>query len=388
MRSAISPRWFSIWTVGALAVLVATLGSGGAAAVTHAPVILQIAQSAKTLPARGGVDVIHVTLRGATTCELRDSAPALMQVDASGAIAYPSCSDGTWSVHVYFKQNRTPFNDPVVTTLIAKSASGETTATFTTVVKKTPSVSFEPPGSSLPITPSAEPVGPNSTFATSTNLAGFIVSSPSDTTDVQGSWTVSDLDCQATPNGETSTWVGIGGTNGSPGPLDTGVLERCVDGVDHDQGFWEDNPGSVGLSSVNQQFTRFSILPGDVMKATVVWLGSTWGTELSDSRTGLSGFSLLGNAWGIANARAGGTVEFAEGPGYQYSFPGANGAEWIQEATGIVLADFGSVSFADMTTNIPNWTLLPADAVEMVAGQSVLAMPSNPTTGELQVTWH
>jgi hypothetical protein len=384
-----SPNWqrrCSIWAAGPLAVLVAILGCVDAAAVTHGPVILQIVQSAKTLPARGGVDVIHVTLRGASKCELRAYAPELMQVDASGAIVYPSCSSGSWSVHMYFKPNRTPFTDPVVTTLIATSTTGSTTTTFTTVVKKSPSVSFEPPGTSLPITPSAGPIG-QSTFATSSNSAGFIVSSSSGTTDARGSWTVPDLDCQATPNAETSTWVGIGGINVGPGPLDTGVLERCVGGVDHDQGFWADNPRSDGSLSVAKEFTKFSIRPGDGMKAAVVWLGSTWGTELSDSRTGLIGFSLLGNAWGIANGRAGGTVEIAEGPGYQYSFPGADTAEWIQEAPGTALADFGAVAFDDMTTNIPNWTLLPGDAVEIVMGQRVLAVPSNPSTGSFQVTW-
>jgi hypothetical protein len=123
------------------------------------------------------------------------------------------------------------------------------------------------------------------------------------------------------------------------------------------------------------------------MKATVVWLGSTWGTELFDSRTGLSGFSLIGNAWGIANNRAGGTIKIVEGSGYQYSFPGADTAEWFQGAPGTALADFGSVSFEDMTTNIPDWTLLPTDAVEMVSGQNVLALPSDPTTNVFQVTW-
>jgi Peptidase A4 family len=387
VRSAIRQRRFRIWALGPLAVLLATVGCVDAAAVIHGPVILQIVQSAKTLPARGGVDVIHVTLRGASTCELRAYAPALLQVDASGAIAYPSCSSGTWSVHVYFKQNRTPFTDPVVTTVIATSAMGSATETFTTVVKRSPSVSFEAPGTSLPITPSAGPIGQDSSFATSPSSAGFFVSSPSDTTDARGSWTVPDLDCGATSNAETSTWVGIGGINGSPGPLDTGVLEKCDGGVSRDQGFWVDNPGSDGFVSVAKYFTKFSIRPGDVMKAAVVWLGSTWATELSDSRTGLSGFSLLGSAWGIADGRAGGTIETVEGSGYKNSFPGADTAEWLQEAPGTGLPDFGSVSFDGMTTNIPDWTLLPTNAVEMVAGQSVLAMPSNPTTNAFQVTW-
>ena len=82
------------------------------------------------------------------------------------------------------------------------------------------------------------------------NWSGYVVPSSSAlVTDVSGDWTVPMLNCADTPNGDESTWVGIGGqewaTGGTSGALlQTGINSDCVDGAQQNTAWWEEVPAT------------------------------------------------------------------------------------------------------------------------------------------------
>jgi hypothetical protein len=171
--------------------------------------------------------------------------------------------------------------------------------------------------------------GLNNSQAYSTNWSGYAVTaSKNAVTKVQGSWTVPKV--TGTSTAYSSFWVGIDGFN-------SGTVEQI--GTDSDisggrpvyYAWFEFYPSSM------YQITSLSILPGDVMSASVTYSGSGRGSfgrtnsvftvTITDGRTGKS-FTTSGT---VSNAAM-------------------SSAEWIAEAPSsyrgvLPLSNFGTVNF-------------------------------------------
>lgn len=233
--------------------------------------------------------------------------------------------------------------------------------------------------------------------ATTPNWSGYVL--PSGTqifTEASGAWTVPTLDCAVTPNAGAATWVGIGGfgwsSGGSSGVLlQSGVTSSCVNGVQQDVGWWEEFPSNPNYGT---QFTGFPVSPGDSIVASVDQTSSgAWQTRVDDLSTGLSGWMVTGQGWGVASdASNGAFTEQGSTSGLTYS--GGYSAEWIvedaesaQTGTLVPFADYGSVAFANLTTSLSSWSLTPSEAVQLVQGGVVLSSPSQPGSGTFSVSY-
>src|ERR1700733_8720469 len=159
---------------------------------------------------------------------------------------------------------------------------------------------------------------------------------------VRASWVVPTV--QATPYaGASASWIGIDGAGTSPGSIiQTGTAQNTSGGATSYYAWYELYPQpAVEIGPV---------APGDSMSASIVNAGgSNWDLSISDTTAG---------------NEAGGVV--------QYSGP-ATSAEWIEELPTVVgaaqpsLANFGSVTFSDMTYNASGSgtaTLSPIDMVD------------------------
>ncbi|MDA8034597.1 MAG: G1 family endopeptidase, partial [Actinomycetota bacterium] len=227
----------------------------------------------------------------------------------------------------------------------------------------------------------------------SSNWSGYVVASPGPLlTEASGQWTVPALTCAAASEAGLATWVGIGGartgTSGSSGMLlQTGVSSDCAAGAQVETAWWEEFPSEPNGEVA---FTGLQVTPGDVLRGTIYQTtGGAWVTRLDDLTTGLSGVMVTGVGWGIS-VDGSGTFS-SEGSTAGLSYAGGTSAEWIAEdyeqAGALVpLADFGTVGFSSLTTSLPSWSLSGADAVEIVQGGNVLALPSAPGPDGFTIT--
>ncbi len=170
------------------------------------------------------------------------------------------------------------------------------------------------------------------TISYNTSWTGYAVTG-SEFTQVQGSWTVSAVDCTATPNTFSSEWVGIDGwTSNTVEQIGTDADcngEKPVYYV-----WYEFYPlNTIVIKDV-------SIAPGDNFSASVVYNGSNeYTVSITNDTTG-ENFSKEVEFTGADNS----------------GVPLRNSAEWIEEMDGNKLADFGIDPFGEFYTGVSGGT--------------------------------
>ena len=272
--------------------------------------------------------------------------------------------------------------------------SGVPTATGTSTVTVGVSDSATPAPASATATLSLSVVEPPYSGQGSTNWSGYVVSSPGPlVTEAVGRWTVPTLDCSATPNGGAATWVGIGGalspSGGSSGVLlQTGITTDCVSGSQVDHAWWEHYPSSPNNEIL---FTGVDVAPGDSIEASVYQAASgAWVTRVDDLTTHVSGVMVTGEGWG---ASLDGSGSFStQGSTASLYYSGGTSAEWIVEdyqesGTLVPLADYGTITFSELMTSLPAWSLMPTEAVELIQSGTVASTPSAPSSDSFSVTY-
>jgi Peptidase A4 family len=218
-------------------------------------------------------------------------------------------------------------------------------------------------------------------FQLSTNWSGYVVPSATPFTAVSGRFTVPRLDCHKTKNAGESVWVGTGGAGSSAGDLlQTGVRSDCDGGMQvDDPGWWELWPPLP-----EEDFKTLSVAPGDAIQATVMQnLDKSWTTRLDDLTTGFSGVMTTGTGYGTVSDSNPTTWLHEEGPTASLTYAGGTSAEWIVEDFEsastlqlVPLADFETVTFTGLTTNLPSWALTSSEQVGMGSGPLLLSVPS------------
>jgi hypothetical protein len=229
---------------------------------------------------------------------------------------------------------------------------------------------------------------------TSPSWSGYVVPSSSAlVTNVSGQWTVPTLNCAVTPNADGSIWVGIGGfgwpTGGSSGTLlQTGIGMHCANGSPQYDGWFEEFPSIPNHSEV---FTGFPVSAGDSIEASV-YQGSNgnWVTRVDDLTTGLSGWMITGEAWGVGSDS--GSTFSDQGSTAGLSYSGGYTAEWIVEAPTVQgsvasLVDYGSVSFGNLRTSLPSWSLTADESEAIEQNGTVVSTPSPPGTDGFSVSY-
>jgi hypothetical protein len=322
------------------------------------PATSSLLLSPASLPSAGGTVAVDFTASNATQCTLA-STPALwsgpdpMTVKCGGhyiVAAGPTTTPAQWSV--------------------VFTATSSTGSTATSTQQLTEDATATP--------------GPSTQM--SLNWAGYIFPSSSPITQAAGTWTVPVLDCATTPNGGTSTWVGLGGAGDNTGDLlQTGIETDCANGAQQTSGWWElvpmDPEGAVF-------FQGLTVSPGDLITASVLQAsGGQWETKVDDVTTGLSGVMVTGEGWGVLPD--GSNTFNVEGTAAPSGYGGGTTAEWIQEdytdgSTGnlVPLADFRSVTFSGVTTNASGFSLTGDDAATLVdESGNPLATPLAPVGG-------
>jgi len=233
----------------------------------------------------------------------------------------------------------------------------------------------------------------------STNWSGYVLPSSSVIfTEAAGKWTVPTLNCAGTPNAMSFTWVGIGGygwsTGGTSGTLlQTGTNDECVNGAQEDFGWFEEYPSNPNYS---QGFANYPVAPGDSMEAYVFQTSSgAWETLLNNLTTGLSAIMVTGEGWGVSRTPASGPITFTyQGTTTSLSYSGGYTAEWIVEDPGDVssggqspFANYGSVTFSNLGTDLASWSLPNSDAEEIVQNGVILSVPGAVSGDGFTVTY-
>ena len=145
-------------------------------------------------------------------------------------------------------------------------------------------------------------------------------------------------------------------------------------------------------------FNSMSVSPGDEIEASVYEKSdsSGWVTRVDDLTTGISGVMVTGGAFGTVLDSNPNYWLLDEGSTAGVSYAGGYSAEWIAEdptesdgSTLAPLADYGTVTFTNLTTSLSAWSLTSGEAVEIVQNGSVLSVPSGPdsTGGGFSVTY-
>jgi hypothetical protein len=214
---------------------------------------------------------------------------------------------------------------------------------------------------------------------------------------VSGEWTVPTLNCADTPNNRSATWVGTGGfgwaTGGTSGVLlQTGTEDDCSGGVQSDTGWFEIYPSTP---NTQETFKDFPVSPGDTLRAVIeINTDDEWTTVLENLTTGLQGVFSVGYEWDVATIANNTLVGPIQGTATGTSYSGGDSAEWVVEDTGVAFsssnypfANFGTVTFSDLTTDLSSWTLPNSDAVEMAQGGVTLAVPGPVTNSSFTVTY-
>lgn len=235
---------------------------------------------------------------------------------------------------------------------------------------------------------------------TTPNWAGYVLPSATNSavfTYVSGEWTVPTLNCGDTPNNKSATWVGTGGfgwaTGGNSGVLlQTGTEDDCVGGTQTDSGWFEIYPSTP---NTQETFRSFPVSPGDVMLAKIeINTDDEWTTVLENLTTGYQGVFSVGNEWDVATISNNDLVGSIQGTATGTSYSGGDSAEWVTEDTGVAyssstypFANFGTINFSDLITDLSAWTLPNSDGVEIVQNGDVLAVPGPVNNDGFAVTY-
>ncbi len=148
----------------------------------------------------------------------------------------------------------------------------------------------------------------------SENWSGYAVVG-SDFTQATGTWTVPAVDCTSDPNSSASFWVGIDGWNNST-VEQTGTDSDC-DGTHATYYAWIEFAPKAGIT-----ITSVPVSPGDQMSGEVSYNGSQFVVTTTNTTTGAT-YTMTAT---VPEARRA-------------------SAEWIAEANGYFLSDFGTVHF-------------------------------------------
>jgi hypothetical protein len=220
-------------------------------------------------------------------------------------------------------------------------------------------------------------------FPVSSNWSGYIVPSATPVTSVSGDFTVPTLNCKKTPNAGEAAWVGTGGAGETSGDLlQTGVVSECIRGTQVvDPAWWEEFPQYPA-----DLFKSMNVSPGDHIAASVTQgTDATWTTRLDDLTTAVSGVMHTGDYWGTVSDLDPSTFVTTEGDAALVSYSGGLTAEWIVEDYGtaggslVPFADFGTVTFTGLATNLPTWGLTASEQVGLGDRNGLLlAVPSAP----------
>ena len=243
----------------------------------------------------------------------------------------------------------------------------------------------------------AAPITVPFTGSTSSNWSGYVLPTTSLDTLASAEWTVPRLNCADTPNGSSSTWVGIGGVTWSDGSssgslLQTGTEDDCVNGVQVDSGWFEIVPATPNHE---ETFTNFPVGPGDTIEAVVGYSNGQWVTDLENLNTGLSGFFVVGNSWAVFTTATDTIVGGIQGYASGTSYSGAYSVEWIQEdvtntdsGSLFNLPNYGSVTFFNLRTSLSSWTLPNSDAYEITNNNNVpVSVPGTVSNDGFTVTY-
>jgi hypothetical protein len=235
-------------------------------------------------------------------------------------------------------------------------------------------------------------------FEQSANWSGYVMPSNSIITNASGTFTVPTLDCTQTPDAREATWVGIGGVEYSNGSssgdlLQTGVRSVCAGGVEiSNAAWWEEFPEVAEVG-----FAGLPVSPGDEIEASVYEWGSGahWETCVDDRTTGLSGLMVTGEGWGVTTGGCTGTFVL-QGSAASIDYFGGYTAEWIVEDEGVSLAqpgvyepfaDYGTLTFSNLTANVSSWSLTSNEARAIVQNGSILSAPSAPSGDGFSVSY-
>jgi len=241
------------------------------------------------------------------------------------------------------------------------------------LVRFTASATFYAQWTAVPVT------GPFS-GSTSSNWSGYVLPTTTLDTLASAEWTVPRLNCADTPNGSSSTWVGMGGVTWSDGSssgslLQTGIEDDCANGVQVDSGWFEIVPGTPNHE---ETFTNFPVSRGNTIEAVVGYSNGQWVTDLENLTTGLSGFFVIGNSWAVFTTATDSIVGTIQGYASGTSYSGAYSVEWIQEdvtnadsGSLFNLPNYGSVTFFNLRTSLASWTLPDSDAYEITNNNNV-----------------
>ena len=310
--------------------------------------------SPSTVPSTGGSILLTYSASNASSCTL-SSTPALwnganpVNVGCSGtymASVPPGTTQRSWTF-----------------AFTATNAAGESTSASQTLTQLAPAPAH-----------------------TSTNWSGYVVPSGSLLTDVGGTWQVPKLDCSATPDSGVGTWLGLGGAGAGSGTLlQTGVVSDCASGVQQDRAFWELLPAFATY------FTGFTVYPGDTIEATVFETTTgAWETRVDDLTTGISGVMVTGEGWGVLPD--GSSTFPSQGSTVGLTYLGGYSAEWIvedydQNGSQVPFADYGTVTFTDLSTSLSSWSLTWSESIALVQSGTVLSTPAPPTGTGFSVSY-
>jgi hypothetical protein len=188
--------------------------------------------------------------------------------------------------------------------------------------------------------------------------------------------------------------VGIGGWvlpsgEGSGDLLQTGVRTDCVGGVQQNVGWFEEVPSDP---DVEEDFAGFPVTAGDSIQAWVFEnTAGAWETRLDDLTTGLSGWLVTAEGWGVSTDGGSNTFPL-QGSAAGLSYSGGYTAEWVVEAytadsAVVTLADYGTMAFTNLTTSLSPWYLTTSAGVELVQGGVAVSTPSLPSGGGFSVSY-
>ncbi len=172
-------------------------------------------------------------------------------------------------------------------------------------------------------------------------------------TSASGTWTVPKLTCPASGTTASSTWIGVGGLDGSV-LFQAGMFDNCVGGIEEHGAFVETYPGGIGNFSL-------AMAPGDVVNVVLApATGGNWTARVTNRTTGKS--------------------EVGTG-----AYSGGGDVEWFTEAYATPtypLSHFGSEQLSSFTVNGAA-ARIPESNVWEIPG---VAIPSDPATGVYRLT--
>jgi hypothetical protein len=326
--------------------------------------------STSSVPAAGATVTLTYSSTNATNCTLASS-PSLWATNP----ATVSCS-GTYQLVVPTSTAESQWTF----TFTATSAAGQSAISTQTLTQAAPTVT--------------------AAANTSPNWSGYVVPSSSALiTDAQGDFTVPTLNCADTPNGDSSTWVGIGGeewssTSSSGTLLQTGANSNCVNGAQENYAWFEMYPSQPNDSV---EFKNFPVATGDQIQVSVYQAASgAWVTLVSDVNTGLSGIMLTGGTWGVGPTSTIHTTGWTvQGSTAALTYSGGYTAEWITEDPGVFnspgalqpFANFSSVTWTNLMSSFTTWSLTQSETWAIVQNGVTLAAPISTSTDSFTDTY-